>query len=206
MKLSTIPLADASDRQLVDYARTFLQLDVHPNAKRETVLSKISQGAPGNEQCTIVLPDLEPEPELRQPVPAVREVLLNDDGRRFDIASQEDPRFTIIIQEQGGLGNFGKRAVPVACNGRTMLIPRGKECTIPARYYYVLKEAMENHIEDVPMEDNPSKVERVETEVMSYPFQIIRMPSQAELDAWNEKKKKDQQTQVQAALAKVKAA
>lgn len=206
MKLSTIPLNDASDRQLVDYARTFLQLDVHPNAKRETVLAKIGQGAPGNDQCTIVLAEVEVEEERRQPTEAVREALLNDDGRRFDVASQDDPRFTIIIQEQGGLGNFGKRAVPVACNGRTMLIPRGKECTIPARYYYVLKEAMENHIEDVPNEDNPSKVDRVETEVMSYPFQIVKMPSQAELDAWNEKKKKDQQTQVAAALAKAKAA
>lgn len=184
MKLVTIKTATATDRQLLDFARTFLQIDgVQPNSSRETLLSKIAKVHQHDTVTVVSTDDEAPEPEHNAPPARVVPDVL-DDGLRMDTDSRSDPTYTIILQQQSGLGNFGKRPVPVGVNGRVMLIPRGIEVTIPARFFLALREAVESKFEDVVDQDNPTKVERVETETLSYPFQIVKQPTQAELDTW----------------------
>lgn len=98
-----------------------------------------------------------------------------------DKTSDGDPKVVIHIPKQAGPG--GERHVPVAVNGRLMLIPRAQNVEIPYRFYEALRNAVETRYEEVPAKgDQPSYLRPIE--VLSYPFHAVRMPDAAEIEAW----------------------
>jgi hypothetical protein len=210
MKLATISIEAADDRQLLNYLRTFLNIETSAQASRQTLISKIEQAMPGIKEITALV-ESDDVPEPAAPPVATEEQRQNagvnykDDGVLLDVGSTNDPRVKLIIHEQQGMGNFGKRAVPVAVNGRTMLIPRNQEVSIPYRFFEALNAAKETSYEDVADEDNPRKVERIETTAHSYPFTVLERPSQAAIAAWH-KRAEDEQKKVNAERDRRKAA
>lgn len=78
--------------------------------------------------------------------------------------------------------------VQVAVQGDVILIRRGREVEVPYRFYLALNEAVEQVARDTDQEHPESGLPIKEwVEQKSYPFSIISMPSNAEIDAWHER-------------------
>lgn len=73
----------------------------------------------------------------------------------------QEKRFEIIIATH----DQDKQPVPVGVNGKTYLIQRGKRVEVPESVVKVLESA-------VQFQYDPKTMER--TEVLSYPFQVMR--------------------------------
>lgn len=120
-----------------------------------------------------------------------------------DRTSGGDPKVTINIPAQPGPG--GARHVPVSVNGRTILLPRGKNIEIAYRYYHALVLAEERHYEQVPdPAGGPTPIQQ-ERDVPSYPFNVIEMPPKAEIQAWIAKQDDEGQAEQAAATAAARA-
>lgn len=103
------------------------------------------------------------------------------------MSSRDAPKVTIMIFN--GEGAAGTQKVFVGWNTKGMLIERGKPQPIPYPYYDILKNAIETQT----FQDE--KGEDVTTEVQAYPFSVISMPTQAEIDAWRAKCRMNDTTQ-----------
>ena len=61
-----------------------------------------------------------------------------------------------------------------------MLIPRGEEVDVPYRYYLALKAAI-----TTVHEQDETTFEILSRDVPAYPFQVIRLPTEKEMEPWN---------------------
>ncbi len=93
-------------------------------------------------------------------------------------SSETDPKVRMFINEAEGAG--GQRAVFVSVNNVPMLIPRGEEVDVPYRYYLALKAAI-----STVHEQDENTYEILSRNVPSYPFQVIRLPTDKEMEPWN---------------------
>ena len=92
------------------------------------------------------------------------------------MSSRDAPKVTVMIFN--GEGAAGTQKVFVGWNTKGMLIERGKPQPIPWPYYEILKTCIETQtFQNEAGED-------VNTDVQAYPFQVLQMPPQAEIDAW----------------------
>jgi len=88
--------------------------------------------------------------------------------KAIDITSDEAPgKVTIIISKTNEPG--GSQDVPVAVNGRAMLVPRGKPVEIPEHYFEALKNAEIGIYDELP-EGGINPEPRL---VPAYPYQRI---------------------------------
>lgn len=118
---------------------------------------------------------------LAQAVPGTTKARAARGKGLVDKTSSGDPKVVIHIPKQTGPG--GERHVPVSVNGRLMLIPRGKNVEVPYRYYEALLNAMETRFEEIPAKgDKPAELKT--TDVLAYPFHVVKMPAAAEVEAW----------------------
>lgn len=194
MKTRDIPLAEATVEQLRQFANGYLGLFFPPNTSEATIRAKIDAAW---DKPTIAVMEADEDAPLfaeedNAPKPAVASAPTPAQPLRpfaLDVTSRGDPKVRLIVQEQAGPG--GKRPVFVGVNGVSFTIPRGKEVEIPYRYYAALNDAIEDrHEQDEQTgEINTSRVP-------SYPFQIVMLPPQAEVDAWNEAKAAAQRREV----------
>ena len=150
----TIPIAEASEAQLLYFATTVLGLDIHPAVrKRETILSKISTASDATE---ITVPDEDPVAAAPVPQPETGHV-----------PAHERPPVIVKIAITEAVD--GEEAVPLSLNGKAMLVPRGRWCEIPYPYYAgPLLHAVEDRYEALPdggMSTTPRKVSRYPHEV-----------------------------------------
>ena len=93
-------------------------------------------------------------------------------------SSEHDPKVRMFLNEAEGAG--GQRAVFVSVNNVPMLIPRGEEVDVPYRYYLALKAAV-----STVHEQDENTYEVLSRDVPAYPFQVIRLPTEKEMEAWN---------------------
>lgn len=176
----TIPILEATADELRAFAQSHLGMSIHPSAKLETVLAKV-QAAYFKD--TIALPDADEPVELDAQADtdaAPKAVHVQPTNRAAGTSSSHDPKVRLRIEGHEGVG--GKRSVPVGVNGVHMLIPRQKEVDVPYRYYLVLKNAVRTHYQQ-DQETN----DMIATEVPAYPFQVVKMPSEEEIEAWHER-------------------
>lgn len=149
--MQKIAIADASAKQLADYAETVLGLDgIDYRLGKAKIEEKMR--ATMYDKDYIEVPDEEPKIQRIEPQVTVGE-------RRMA---------TIFIHNQDKAG--GTEPVPVAVNGRQMFIPRNQEATIPWEYYHALNNAKHFVYQQGPngeLMPNPS-------EVHEYPFSLIR--------------------------------
>jgi hypothetical protein len=90
--------------------------------------------------------------------------------RNEALSSAKDPKVRIIIPRVG-TDSPDAQTVFVAVNGRAMLLPRGKEIEVPARFVEALRNAvnLEYHMVRLPNND----IEIVKQEVPAIPFSQV---------------------------------
>ena len=109
---------------------------------------------------------------------------LGANGPSADRTGKMDPKVKVLIMENSAEGAAGKRPIFLSVNGVAMLVPRAQPADIPYRYYEALKNAVVHKIKhDL---DNGT----VETfDEPAYAYQVLALPSKAEIDAWTEQTK-----------------
>ena len=155
--MSKVPLSDAPDETVIDYARNILQLDMPEDATRAQALAVISRAGIDADSIKVALPGAKRAAPKAAASPA---------GEVIEESELEDKFVTIIIPEAEG----EQEMVPVSLNGRAMWIRRGQESRIRYPYYAVLREAQRviYTSDEVKGLTNP----RV---VPTYPMQIVEM-------------------------------
>lgn len=153
-------ISEATKPQLAAFAKE-LGVSVTNFDKPETLIQKISDA--GYEDNFIVVPDTAPAKPTKAAAASGGEV--------------PEPTVSLTIHQQEGAG--GKRAVFVGVNGKGILIPRNKPCTVKHRYLGALANATETKYEFD--EDAGANVPR---EMPSYPYQVHTMPSEAAIEAY----------------------
>lgn len=178
-----IPIDDATKEQLLQFAAENLGMNMHPNTGLGKVRANIRKAwsaphivlfNPVDRGPTDV-EDLEATPSNS----GQSENLTANIRALGGSSSKNDPKVRMIVNEQEGAG--GKRPIYVGVNGVAMLIPRGEEVDVPYRYYLVLKAAVQTLFEqdDATHELNSRSVQ-------SYPFQVVALPSQEEMEKWHQ--------------------
>jgi hypothetical protein len=130
---------DTADRATLEQMAADLDIKVASNTKDDTLRAKIKE-------------------ELGDAPPATKE---EDPGEATAPGeSKQAKRYKIIVATH----DQDKQPVQVGVNGRSYVIERGKEVTVPASVVEVLRNAVQHQFDPTPME---------ETKVMAYPFQVI---------------------------------
>lgn len=155
-----IPINEATLAQLREFASTTLGLDIHPNAKHETVLARV-QAAWNQDEITLP----EEPPETGQAGASPQPVT---DAQKPP--AEDKVRVILAVTEEPG----GEEPVPVGVNGRVMLIPRGKEVEIPRAYFDVLTQAITyRYMPQVDERGNDAGLDPTPRKVYLYPFQRV---------------------------------
>lgn len=173
--MKTVSLNDATLDQLKEFATNTLGLEYHTSANKVHMLAMIRNV---HDQDSISVVDAEDEAPLAgQPVDMAARPAPG--GKPSGLKSASDPRVTIMIPLSEKEG--GDRHIEVLVNGRNILLPRGKDITIPYRYYEALNNAVKTEYRQDPNDPDHEVKSR---EVPSYPFQVKQMPSEEEVAAW----------------------
>lgn len=162
----TVKIADATVDQLRWFVTAVLGIDLgpNPNIRIETLRSKIS--AAGYQRDDIAVPT-----NVGTPAPATASAG-ETPAHAVDPGSyQRGPKAKILIDRQEGPG--GDRAVFVAVNGKSMLIPRAEPCDVGLPFVEVLAHATQT-LYDMDEAGNISS-----REVPLYPMRILSMPAAA---------------------------
>ncbi len=178
MSLRTIPVSEATPKDLRYYATTVLGLDgISPNLNGASLIAKI-EGVLGHKLETIQCEEAAAPPApaaAPAPAPAAAAAGTPDDfdEATFDYSHRGDPK--VGIQIPAGAGDFGERPVEVAVEGVNFMIERDKDVMVPHRVYEALKNAVEDRY------DPPKKVGDpvVHRKALSYPFNVT-VPAAAE--------------------------
>lgn len=97
--------------------------------------------------------------------------------------SRHDPKVTISITPNKEA--YGKH-VPVCVNGDNLVLEVGKEVSIPYRHYLALKNAVEIVLTQ-EQDSRTGELIEVETPAYTIQFNVLSLPSQAEIDAFHER-------------------
>ena len=170
-----IPIGDATKDELIKFASENLGLDVDPKTAIGKILAGIRQawrqdhiflyGTP--ETATVDVEKNKEPPGIKAGIRALK-----------GGSSEHDPKVRMFLNEAEGAG--GQRPVFVSVNNVPMLIPRGEEVDVPYRYYLSLKAAV-----STIHEQDENTYELLSRDVPSYPFQVIRLPTEKEMEPWN---------------------
>lgn len=200
--MAKISKFDATAAQL----RTFLEKHcgvphIHPSTNKSTLLAKLatlypedeievegdsgSTEAPKTESAPDNVVDIPQEFDVQQPNTPVAKDATHALG---GMTSRDAPKVTVMIFNQEGAA--GTQKVFLGWNTKGMLVERAKPQPIPYPYYETLKNAVETQT----FQDD--KGEDVQNEVQAFPFQVLKMPPQAEIDAWRKRCAESDPTQV----------
>lgn len=174
MKYIQKSIEEASPAELRAFANTFLGIPVDDFDSDATVLAKINAAHEG----PIFVAEAPEEVETGAPPPSVPgvekpvQVLVGGLGRN-------DPkvRLTLHAEERDGVVNSRHKEVGV--NGVVFLIKRGISVDVPYRVYLALKDAVRNNI------THDGEGEVLEQVAHNTPFNVERMPSAEEIEAWH---------------------
>lgn len=145
-----IKIEDAKAYQLRKYAEEVLGLQLRAGESAMSIKAKIAAVIEGDE---IDVSEDDPAlPKLQKAAPELAE---------------KPAKVTIIISRTNEPG--GNQPVPVAVNGRAMLIPRGEPVEIPEHFFEALKNA-ERAVYDQYPDGGINPTPRI---IPEYPFQRI---------------------------------
>lgn len=154
MRSKTIPIAEATEAELRQFARDTLKLPISEKAKTETVRQKVAAYHEGPITVRI--------DEETAAAPSTPQVL---DTAPANPADPWDEPVTIVIQK--GEEPANQQPVWVSVNGRGMFIKRGVPSTIKRKYVHVL----ENAVQIVYHQDDDGNM--IPENVPSYPFSVL---------------------------------
>lgn len=164
---------EATPEELKAYAIQFLGIPIDDTDTDATVLAKVRSA---NEGDIIWIAPQQQTDQTGSAPPAPDDVatgsgLMGGLGRG-------DPKVQLTIHAEERDGVVNTRHKEVGVNGVVWLIKRGVSVEVPYRVYLVLQNAIrDNQTHD--LEGN-----MIHQNVHSVPFSVERMPSQAEIDAW----------------------
>jgi hypothetical protein len=169
--MARISIHAADTEQLRQFARLQnLAVSPNPNTSREKILSVIEQAG----FSEIDVPD-EAMPAATEPAPAPQ---AKQTGAPSDHTGT--PYVEVLIEREDSVG--GDRPVFLSVNGRGLLVARGK----PQRIKYPYYEALRNAVKTV-FDNTPETGETLSRDVPAYNWRVLRMPEQAQIDAWHAK-------------------
>ena len=168
-KMIKLPIADASDAQLFDYATKVLQLECGTGAGRDAIIATISLAwqndwimVEAGEHSVLFAQD--------DPVNVHAVKLAGSKG-------ENDPRVELTIHQTEMPG--GKDPVPVGVNGQTVVIQRNMRASVPYRYYVALQNANR-----MLVSQDLATGELSEIVVNNYPMTIHALPTPREIEEW----------------------
>mgnify|MGYP001560779953 CR=1 FL=1 len=169
MAIKTIKLNDATLEELRAFSKK-LNLDVPPRANAFTIRAVISNSGYVKPDFEIETPDA---PVSARPAAPIDPMEQYEDPKMVQARQAERdarmvPIFIDIVDEKGG-----DRDVFVSYNGRSMLIPRGREVSIPYPFYEVLKNAVRS-VGEQKYDDRGMPSEIVYRNVTAYPFRVMQ--------------------------------
>lgn len=171
-----IPIESATREQLKAFAESDLGLTVKTQTPPQFIKKQI---ASANWDKPFILvdprtPSARPTAApLKRPVPGKAEA----PKPVHEAVEVAEPMVRMQIAEQAGPG--GKRAVYVGVNGRAILIPRNRPVEVKLRYYNALVIAIETLFE---LNEETNEMES--RDVTTYPFQVLKMPSDEVIAEW----------------------
>jgi len=181
-KTVKIPIADASDDQLREFASLVLALDATKLGDRGAMLGLIQAAWPqeyitrqvqvdeqGNVQDQNVVQEILPQQRLRGSI------------------DEDEPRVTVRIMQTEMPG--GRDPVPLGVNGVTVVAQRNMDVSMPYRFYLALLNAVRTVVEQIPSPDNPRMRDTIEIQVTNYPVTVVKPADPAAVAAWFERTK-----------------
>jgi hypothetical protein len=168
--MARISIYEADTEQLRQFARLQnLAVSPNPNTSREKILSVIEQA--GFQEIDVA----DDSAAASEPAPTAR---VQQGSALSDHAGV--PYVEVMIERDEGVG--GDRPVFLSVNGRGLLVARGK----PQRIKYPYFLALQNAVKTV-FDNNPDTGETHARNVPTYNWRALRMPDQAQIDAWEAK-------------------
>lgn len=165
------PIESANYKQLIDFGQSNGLEMKYGSVNQEQAISLIRAAFP--DLTEIDIPDSEVVVDI---APARTGV--------GDTHYSHDPKVTVNIASDDA--NGGSHHFPITCNGDLILVKRDTNVAIPYRHYLVLRNAVEtvmrqeiNPLNNLPM--------TIQSDQMAVRFNVLDMPSKAEIDAWHDR-------------------
>ncbi len=171
-QFETVPIDEATPEQLRSYAQSFLGIPIDGDDDA-AVLAKVR--AASDSGTIYVRVGEEPADQTGSPPPA-EEI---KGGGIVGSLGRKDPKVTLVLHAEERDGVVINRHKEVGVNGVAWLLKRGEPITIPYRVYEALNNA-ERHVIT-----HTSEGETKEQVVKYVPFNVVSMPSAAEIEAWH---------------------
>lgn len=188
MSKQKISIHDASDAQVLDYARNVLNLDVDGRSSRTTIMAKIAAvydgdtievdapKAAGKAEPEDAAPeDVETKRRRQQKARAARQ--LGDAGSApMQMQGASDvPHYEIEVMKSSGPD--GDAPVEVWVNGRLLVIPRAKRVEVPGPFLDVLQNAVQvEYVQSERLGDNGREIVNSSHETPRYNVRVWRGP------------------------------
>ena len=153
-----IPVDDATLEQLRSFLDVVLDVKYDSKAKEKALRDQLKDL--GHAEITVMIdpPDM---PDVAAPA---------------DPVVTREPMVKLTIHPGDGKG--GDEKFPIAWKGRLIALERGKQSTIPYKYYLILRDAVGEDYE----QDDQYRIHKRTTKAVAY--SVDEMPPQAEIDAW----------------------
>lgn len=175
MSTRQTPIEEATDDQLRSFLTTFLQIEVGPTVNsRAKLLAELSRAWKQpfihvGEDAELVLQDSDVAPS-----PVVKDL---------SALYQDDPKVELVLDTTAYPG--GEEPASPNVNGKMLVIQRGVKVRVPYRFY----DALLNAFEDKTVQDPNDPGKLVVTRVSNFPMREVKLPPQAEIEAWFERTK-----------------
>lgn len=192
MSIHSITIADATPAQRRQFVTQFLNLDLGADASDDQVLAAIKRAQPNSDVIfALDEPEEEQKPAVAPPRseadPIPEELLRPEEraGRQAGSLGKDDPRWLInipIVETEDGSGS---RDVILGVNGRGWQLKRGHDINIPHR----VKVALDNAVQTIIRHerDGQGDVNEVRHRAKRFPYQVLEMPTKAEIEAWDKR-------------------
>jgi hypothetical protein len=175
-KFETKSIDEATPQEIRAYAATFLGIPVE-DAEDAEILAKVRASIEGT---TIFVANAEEAADQTGSPPPAPEGESRGGGLVGSLG-RDDPKVTLTLHAEERDGVVINRHKEVGVNGVVWLLKRGESITIPYRVFEALSNA-ERHIIT-----HTSEGEVREQKVKNTGYNVERMPTREELDAWHRK-------------------
>lgn len=182
MKFESKNIADATPAELRAFAQSFLGIPV--DGMTDAKVAASIRAAHEGETIFVTKAD-EPSDQTGSPPPEVVGSNVTEVGKTEGGLGRNDPKVQIMIHSEERDGVVTSHHKEVGVNGQVWLLKRGVSLTVPYRVYEVLNNAERDAI------THDGQGEVVSQKMKSTPFNVERMPPQAEIDAWRERVSKE---------------
>jgi hypothetical protein len=163
---------EATPQELKFYASTFLGLPTDNKTPAE--ITAMVRAANEGTDIWVAQAAEETSAQVGSPPPAPVTSGKLQGGR-----GSEDPRVRLTLHAEERDGVVISRHKEVAVNGYPWLLKRGESIEVPYRVYLALNAAERDAM------THDSEGTEVHQKVKNVPFNIERLPSQEEIDAWH---------------------